>query len=371
MLAGQLLSIAEDMIADYDRLEVIPTLQRAVGIAANRPNLSDSQYRGEASQLHALAERMLETTILKSYPIELRRYLSHSGYSQSLPDAIARMIIVGFGNRRKEAGMSSAELNMHLAEAQQFYQKMLNLVEASESFGVKAYAAPDGLAALEVRIPDLVYARSLNALPSKIEHVDDVLSVIEELVSGSRTEHKLLWASTSDLVVAISLDWAVIVGALLCYERLLVVAEKHLNILKLVRDLRKASGGRHEEIARDLNKTIEVALEEAVKEVVRKLGKDRDKPRLNELENELKTVSNALLPDLSTGMRFGLDPRDQQRALLNADDGAAADEMNKQLEARREMEMKLDVQVSSFADEDIKLLTAGGAEPVDELPKAR
>jgi len=362
MLAGQLLAIAEDMIGDYDRLGILSAMEIGANLAAERPNLSEQQFHDRATDLRANAEKILSQTILRTYPIGLKRALNHSGYSQSLPDAIAKTLLAGFGKRRKDASISSAELMMLLNEARAFYQKMQNLVEIADSFDVEKYLAPEGQVALEIRIPDLVYGRSLKMLPKKIDHIEDALAVIEELVTGSRSPHKLLWASTTDLVIAIPLDWGVVLAVLIFYERLLVIAEKHLNVIKLLRDLRKMSGSKHDDVAAELQKTIDHGLEQAAKDIVKQLGEDREPGRKNELELELKTVSRALLPDLAAGMRFAVDPRDQQRIMLDGAEASDAEDLARQLDQRRELELKLDNQLGSFAEEEVKMLTSDSQE---------
>lgn len=357
MLAGQLLSIAQDMIDDYNRHDVINVLNTAVHLAANRPTMNDTQYKNAVDEIRAAAQSMLDGTILRTYPIELKRALQQSTYSQSLTDSVAKTLIVAFGNKRKEAAISSPEMGMYLHESQQFVTKMRYLVEAADALGVKTYDTPTGYVALEVKFPDIVYSRALKGLPPKIDHLADLLSVVEEIKTGARTQHKILWVSTTDLVISIPLEAGVLMAVLFYYEKLLIIAEKHLNIIKLLRDLRKMGAGEHTEIAVNLEKTIDHALQEAVNETAGSLGKSRDMARVNELRNELSKASKAIIPDLAAGMRFDANARDQ-RNLMEAADEEDVKGASSSLIARRDMEMKLDVQLGSFADEEIKLLTS-------------
>lgn len=369
MLAGQLLAIAQDMIRDYDRLEVIALLERAVQLAAARPNMNETEFQVNAKEIKLAAEKMFSETIVRVYPIDLKRTLAHSGYSQALPDALAKTLTVSFGNRRKDAAISSPELNMYLNEARAFYSKMQQLVEAARAFGVETYEVPEGQVALEITIPDLVYGRTLGQLPSRIARIENALSVIEELAKGSRSPHKILWVSTTDLVIAIPLDWTVVLAALVFYERMLAVTEKHLNIAKLVRDLFKSSGTKNPELEKTLENTVDAALDTAVKDVVTLTRKAVDVPRQNELTTELKSISRAMIADFATGMRFGIDPRQELKMVTDPDSEKAGEEAAQRLENRRKLELNLQAELEKIPHDEVRLL-AGDLHGNDGPPKA-
>lgn len=368
MLAGQLLAIAQDMIRDYDRLKVIPTLERAVEIAANRPNMNEPEFQTAVRDIKSAAEKMLNETIVRVYSIDLKRTLAHSGYSQSLPDAIAKTLTVSFGNRRKDSAISSQEINMYLGEAKSFYGKMQHLVDSARAFGVETYQAPEGQVVLEISIPDLVYGRTLGQLPPRIARVEGVLNVMEELVKGSRSPHKILWVATTDLVIAIPLDWSVVLAALILYERMLAVTEKHLNIAKLIRDLFKNSGAQNPELEKTLKDSVDAALDGAVKDVIKLTEKAVDEPRQNELAIELKAVSRAMIADFAMGLRFGIDPRHELKLIAETEDERGAEEATQRLENRRKLELSLEAELGKFPREEI-LLLAGELKTSEEASK--
>lgn len=358
MLAGQLLSIAEDLSEDYDNFEILGLIQDAISLSQHRPQLQESEYRRSAAELTTRAQYILSNSITSTYPIEEKRLLNKGGFSQSLPENIARIIIAGFQGRKKEGATSSGELQMYFEEANAFYNSMNNLVRSAKSFGIESYHPPEGMTTLNVRIPDFVYGRNLGDLPSRIKRIDGFVSIIEELLTGSRSPHEILSAATSDLIITISLGWGTVAGILVAYERLLAVAEKHLTVMKLLKDLRQAGGAEMESVEATIKQTIQKELASAVKQIIENVNRVPDSARANELETELKSLATDLVKDISAGLRFSADPRYERKVIMESDAEDASTEAAENLKARHDLEQKLDVQVSSFGHEDMLLLFA-------------
>ncbi|MBO9421691.1 hypothetical protein J7481_19445 [Labrenzia sp. R4_2] len=359
MLAGQLLSIADDIIDDYKRLKVIPTLQQAVNALIQRPNLNDAQFAQQAHPISEQAEVMLNKTVIRAYPIELKRTLSHSSFSQCMPDAVAKTLLAAFRSKNKKLVMSSSEMQMYLEGAQDFLQKMKHLVEAAQSFGVETYQTPEGQVAIEVLIPDRSYGRSLGQLPQKIRNINAALQVVEELATGSRSDHKVLWISTTNVVIAFLIEWGpAALGIMYFYERLLIVAEKHLSLIKLYRELRQVSDGDEALTKQYIDNVVETAINEAVADIVKKIGDPKVIERQNELKNELKIAAKPLVPDLAAGLRLSLDPRIESKISEETYGQDKVDQVTARLEDRTKIEARIDGVLNSAAGDEVALIAA-------------
>ena len=355
MLAGQLLSLAEDMIADYERFNILATLNAAVSLAEDRPRLGRKEFEERARKIKMVAQAMLDETAIRSYPLALKEVLKRSNNSHSLPDAIAMILLTGVREDSPERMISSAELKMHLDHANAFYVSMHNLINASRSFGIETYKPPEGKVPLQIRMPDLVYGRELAKLPSKLSRADAFVGVMEELATGRRTPHKILWASTTDLVISIPLDWAAVAAILLAYERLLVLAEKHLNLVKLMRELRNV-GIPDDQVRETLDASTNEQLGAAIDEILATFSEDQPKGRHEELRPQLRSASMALIEDISKGMQFNCDLGvDETAALESIDEGEPAKAIER-LQARRNIEEKITRYLLDLDVEEVRLL---------------
>lgn len=358
MLAGQLLSIAQDMLSDYDELHILATLEKAVLLAESRPTLNKAQFQQELRAITVAAERILENSITRLFPIELKRILSQSNYSQSFPEAVARLLIAGVSRQKKESMMSSAELKMYLEGARSFYNQMASLAATATAFGVETYDTPEGQVSLEILIPDRVYERKLADLVTRLGRFERFLAVLSEVATGSRGDLRLGWAATSEFAISIAFDPVTVACILVAYERILAVVEKHLSIVKMVRDLKKSNVPTADAVAETLRSGEKAALEEAVRGVINEFADGMDKGRRNELEIEFSKAAEAIVPDIAAGARLRITARDQV-TLMNVDDvrdDVEGSPKQEQLERLRSIEVKLDALLADAGHEALGLI---------------
>ncbi|MFN3717486.1 MAG: hypothetical protein ACK4UW_01135 [Rhizobium rhizophilum] len=357
MLAGHLVAIASDILRDYDELEVIPTLESGVNLAVNRGSMSSGAFTKHAGEIVSSAERILEDSIVAHYPSDLRQRILRSPYSQAMPDALARVLIAGFRGARKAETISSPELSIYLEEARSLYRFVTSLSDAAHAFSIEEYDTPEECVALEIKIPDLLYGRSLNFLPKKLESIEKFLLVVEEVLTGQRTSQKIIWVSTTDLVVTIA--WAVgsIGGFLYVYERLLGLAEKHLSIIKLVKDLRSNALVEDDEIEERIKATVQRELQKAVREIVDELSPVKTTERKNELKIELELNAGQLIRDIATGLRFNVSSRDLLSLSEVPYDEDLREANMRRLAALRTAELKLEQELRSLETGELRLLT--------------
>ena len=100
MLAEQLLTFAQDFIAEYQKFEIIGALRSAVVLLQSQPSFGQDRYRNEAAPIQKKCNMILGSSRFETYPAEWKRVISQSGFARFLPGSVARWCgQTGFPNR--------------------------------------------------------------------------------------------------------------------------------------------------------------------------------------------------------------------------------------------------------------------------------
>ena len=152
MLANRLLRTVKDLLLDYESYGVIALLVHAKQVLAQRDAQQTANYRAEASKVRGKATDILKHFQAREYPPDLRETLSRSKYKAALPENVATLLLRGLPDDQTIA-LSSSELAMYIATAENLRSELANLVQSLEKLGIQEVTVPDGLMSLDFLIP--------------------------------------------------------------------------------------------------------------------------------------------------------------------------------------------------------------------------
>ncbi|MBB4359129.1 hypothetical protein GGD65_000127 [Bradyrhizobium sp. CIR18] len=197
MIASRLVAIAQDLAREYQRFQLTELLQRASQVSASRPNMNPQQYNQAVNELKTRAQAILEENVFRTYPLDTLKVLSNSEISSILPSTIANLIIGGFPGR-KEAGISSAEINMYLSEANSVLAQINGFLQFNSRLGVEKHEVPEQKVALDLKLPRTIFRNELGIFEQRLSNFSNFFKSVTELATGTRENAELVYLSTSD-----------------------------------------------------------------------------------------------------------------------------------------------------------------------------
>lgn len=356
MLAGHLVTIASTIRNEYSNFNIINLITEAIGASANR-STNPTGYNSFVKKVRGVSEQIRRDTAMRIYPLELQRYLLESEVSAYLPENIAAMLIAGFPDN-KEFATSSGELGMYKEGAQKLVAALNALISIARQLHVEVYDVPDGMVGLDVLVPRALVANGMRAFADNIDDVGEWIQMINEFATGRRDDPEIIYISTTDPILSLSLIPATVYGALLLYKLLLEIAEKHLNIRKSIRDLKKpglppVDLKAFEEQAQEM---IKASVEAAVKDVVKQIKSEIEESRRNEIQSALARKSIVIMDQISNGMRLNVSIESHDRMNMLSDmGGIEVDELADRIEEKKAVEARLTQVLASL--DDVPLLT--------------
>lgn len=343
MLAERLVKIASTIVFEYKKFGIIALMSKAASLSAERPSLKEAAFAATAIDIRKSAERIRTETIIRSYPSSLSKLLSESEFGVYLPASIASMLIAGFPDA-KSGAMSSGEVNMYIDGAKKLIVSLDNLITFSHSLHVKPSTIQNDVVAIDFIVTRNMIDNGLVGFSSKIRRFADWVQCIDEIVSGLRKDPEIFSISTTDPMITIAAVPATAMSLLYMYKFALEIAEKNLNITKLVRDLKKTEMnkiniGDYEE---DLKKIITKHVNEAVENMLKNMACNAEESRVNELRSTLEKSTLNMVDDISAGarMQISLESLDNL-SLIASSSNMSASEFVEEVDNQKNIEEKL------------------------------
>ena len=347
MLSSRLVRIASDITREINEFDVLGLMQSGISIASNRPNLNGQQYNTQRAKLIEQAERISAETVFRSYPLDLLNVISQSELSSILPGNLAKLIIAGFPHD-KEAGISSAELQMYANQARTALSQISGLITFANRMGVRAYEPPKDKLALDLKFPRSVFHNSIGPFSEKLSNFNQFMKSVTELATGSRHEIQLLYISTTDPIIAGTFIPAAAWAILKFYKLFLEVAEKQINVWKAIRDLRNSglTQEKTKSIEEDMREDIRLEIAKAVDEGMKAISSKLDVGRQNEIKIEITKKAAEITADIASGTRIYVSLESQQDLAMISSSVLEASisetEIQAQLDEQKALEAKLD-----------------------------
>jgi hypothetical protein len=344
MIASRLVTIAKDIVGEYARFGLIELLQQASALSSRRPNLNDAQYGAALNELKTKARDVLNQNVFRTYPIEILKLLSSSEIHSILPSTIANMLIAGFPNR-KEGAISSAEINMHIGEAQRILVQINGFISFADRLGVKSYVVPETKVAIDLKLPRALFNNELKSLEEKLSQFTELFESITEFAVGSRERVELVYISTTDPVFSVAIAGSAAYAILKFYKLLLEIAEKHINLYKALQEFKKAKLEASEVnvLSTSIDKTIDEATNNAIDTALDQTQSKVDDSRRRELRIQIGKQSILVVSDIAAGARIFISLESQQQlSLLSGDTAEDVERVRKQIEEQKVLESRLD-----------------------------
>jgi hypothetical protein len=363
MIASRLVTIAKDLAEEYQRFGLTELLQHASQVSANRPNLNQGQYSNAVGELKRRARDILEQNVFRTYPLDTLRLLSNSDISSILPTTIANLIIGGFPDR-KEAAISSAEINMYLSEAHNLLGQINGFLQFNSRLGVRKYDVPQEKVALDVKIPRAVFHNELGLFEQRLSHFSNFFRSVTELVTGSRENAELIYLSTTDPIISLAVLGPVAYGILKFYKLFLEVAEKHISLYRAIRELKgsKLESLDFAEMEKGIYSRIKSSVEEAVSEAFANVLQKVPQERASELKVEITKQSIEIVTDITKGARIFVSLESQQQVELLVDkEPERVNEVRAEIEQQKLLESRLDSLATEFSEKPAVLSHIAGS----------
>lgn len=346
MLAGRLIRAAKDILDEYSRFKISERLQSASNISASRANTQDARYVPQVQELRQWAQSVIDQTKIEKYPSDLLAFLKKSKYATALPAHVARIVISGFPDE-KSLAISSSELGIYIQQVDTLRAELGALVAAGRGLDLEEISIPKDEISFDLIIPRNVFHDQANEFDDTLSRFIEIMSLLIELTTGSRGSPTLTYCSASVIVVGLALKAGATAWAFLkLYKLFLEVVEKHLSIIKAIKDLRATPLEDKGEIALEkqmpeiLQRLIDDAVTQAAKSMESKVPKDR----VNEIKVALGKNGRACVQAIADGARIGvtIESLDEIPLMTEAVPEATPEKIDEIIKQQKILERRID-----------------------------
>jgi hypothetical protein len=367
MLAGRLIRAANDIISEYSRFTIDDKLTQASNLSVSRAQMNDQDYITQARQLRQWAQSVIDQTKIEKYPSDLLTFLKKSEYSSALPERIATIVSQSFPDDKRRA-ILSPELTLYTEQVKNLRNQLGALVTAGRKLNVKEIEIPPDTISLDVIMPRNVFHDKADEFVEALSKFISIMSYLTELTTGSKDSPAVTYTSASDIVTGLALGYGAAWSFLKLYKLLLEVVEKHLTILKTIRDLRAASldtkeGSDLEARAKEL---AEKSLSQAV-DAVASVAVGAPQDRVNEIKIAVGKDGRFAVEAIANGTRIGItiESLDQIPKMSEAVPEATAEQIDEIIKKQKLLESRVDQAFAALEGTGVALLTVSGAEHND------
>lgn len=363
MLAGRLIRAAKDILSEYSRFTISEKLNEASNLSARRGEMNDQQYINQARQLRRWAQTVIEQSKIEMYPSDLLTFLKDSQYSSALPQRVATIVLQSFPDDKNRA-ILSPELNLYIQQVNNLRHELGALVTAGQKLNVEEVEIPTDAISLDVIMPRNVFNDKADEFVEALEKVVRIMSYLIELTTGSKGSPTVTYTSASAIVTGLALGYGAAWGFLKLYKLLLEVVEKHLTILKTIKDLRSVPLDSKEDNLEDQAKQLaEKGLSQAVDATVASVTVQVPENRVNEIKIAIGKDGRFAIEAIAKGTRIGItiESLDQTPKMSEAVPEATAEEIDEIIKKQKLLEQRVDQAFAALEGTSPALLTVSNA----------
>lgn len=378
MQANRMIKVASDFVSDYDTFGVQEILNSAIQLVSSGRDNS-THYLQVARQIKNKAELVISGSSFNLYPDDLMQVFKQSAYATAMPTRVAKQVINGLPDDPSQA-MSSTEFQYILKLASSARRELQSIVSAAKKFHIEPVTIPDDLFSLDVLLPRNTIDNDTAKLVSYLNKYLRTATDFTELVSNERKAPPLVYASTSDPVIAFAMAFSAAAGFLKLYGMVLDQAIKTVSLLQSLKTFREIKPTPPEVNALEdrIRKSISIELQNIVEKVVQSMKVQTSNERTNELKASITTNLPGLLEATTNGARLNItvESFDRIEKLQNGvaqEDGTqegTTDSLMHEIRERILLGTKLDEGVRSLGDNAIRLLQASNV-PSEEDTSSR
>jgi hypothetical protein len=369
MLAGRLIRAAKDILGEYHHFTIDDKLNEASNLSARRGQMPDLEYINQARNLRQWAKSVIDQTKIEKYPSDLLTFLKESQYSSALPERIARIVSQSFPDDKNRA-ILSPELNLYIQLVRNLLTELSALVTAGQKLNIDEVDIPLDAISLDVIIPRNVFHDKADEFVEALSKFIRIMSYLTELTTGSKDAPTVTYTSASVIVTGLALGYSAAWSFLKLYKLFLEVVEKHLTILKTIKDLRSASldiKGDSDLEAR-AKEFAEKALAQAVEAAVASEAILVPPDRVNEIKIAIGKDGRFVIDAIANGARIGItiESLDQIPKMSEAVPEATAEQIDEIVKKQKLLERRVDQAFAALEGTSPELLTVSSGEHKDE-----
>jgi hypothetical protein len=302
MITSRLVRAARDIVAEYNRLQIMQHLNAALALSSNRTN---PPYAQQANNMRTWAQQVIDQTIVEKYPDDLKDFLKASERALALPGHIARVLLVGYPDNPGHA-LTTSEVHQLIQLANEFVNELNFLVSIANGFHIEQINVPPDEVSFDVLIPRSVFQDGANDFISLLGRFTKMMSYLTELTTGSEKQPTLVYTSTSDPVTGLALLLVPAMALLTFYSQLLDVATKHISFLKLQKEFREGPFNEPTNLKEEIATAVDKALETAVEKTISSAPNEVPPHRVNEIKIALSKDSRIVMEAIVGGARIGI-----------------------------------------------------------------
>jgi hypothetical protein len=267
----------------------------------------------------------------------------------------------------KNRAILSPELNLYIQQVHDLRNELGALVTAGQKLNIEEVEIPPDTISLDVIMPRSVFHDKADEFVEALSKFISIMSYLTEITTGTKESPAVTYTSASVIVTGLALKYGVAWCFLKLYKLFLEVVEKHLTILKTIKDLRAAPLD-SEKDDRDLEarakKFAEKALSQAVEEAVASVTAQVPQDRVNEIKIAIGKDGRFAIDAIGNGTRIGItiESLDQMPKMSEAVPDATAEQIDEIIKKQKSLERQVDQAFAALEGTSPGLLTVSNAE---------
>jgi len=307
MNVEKMYAIAKSIVEDQKVCNVqtqITTIGSHLQQMVSQPNQAQHQTN-LTNQLNSLKEQSVKSAY-NDYPPLWKQVCDELGFTNLLGENFYEL--VNDVIRRNGITPSSAleEINEIKARIVALTAAVKQLITVLNSLESECEKLEDGQCELGVMIPRDAITESLISLSKEFKEINSIVSVYEEIATGSRSSVKVRTISSSDYGLFLDLLPEVAVGLAVGIERIVELYKKSLEIKRLKQEL--ADIEVPDEPLGPLNVYMGNYMDEGIKDFsktyIEENANNSTKERKHELEKELRVALNKIANRVDRGFHL-------------------------------------------------------------------
>jgi hypothetical protein len=342
MLAGRLVRIADDIIREYAAFKVSEKLAEAQNVSTQRtPN--NNRYVQQARDLRVWAQDVLSTSKFNNYPEDLQKLLKASNYATALPSNVAQVILAGFPDDPNLA-ISSSEVGLYLNLVNDTRGELVSFFNASKKFNAELIAIPENEISIDLLIPRRAFENETATYVEILSKFSKVMAYVSELTTGSARSPTLTYTSTTDPVIGFAMLYSSAWAFLKLYKLLLEVAEKQLNLIKMIKELRSSGLPEAPDIEERVQAAVEASLQAAIEKATSEVEVRVSDSRANEIKTAIGKDARFAVKAIGNGVRVSItiESLDRLPEMVSAVPGLTSEAVTEELASQRALERKVE-----------------------------
>lgn len=337
VLAEQLLTFAQDFIAEYQQYNIIGMMRTTAGILQRKAGLDLARYGQEAAPLRQNCNKIIAETRFNAYPTEWQRVISESGLARFLPAKAAKEVLTALPTNR-DMSPQSTEMNIYETQCADALAVAQSFIPFVQRFSVERMAIPKDELGILIELPRHIFENEADGFLKKLERFTDLIATLSEIVSGHRHSPKMLYVSTSDPSIMLSTILDVAPSFIGLYKDILEAIIKSLEIAKAFGMIREIGSS-----VPTVPNVAETMIRTSIDRLIDVHGKVDDEGRKKELHNELLLRAKEAMPTIRAGARLSVAVTTNENTITRiVGDSGTVETLTQQSQITQTLEIKLE-----------------------------